>query len=330
MKLISIIIPSFNKDNFIQETLNSVKAQTFENWEAIVVDDGSTDNSVPLIKENCRTDDRIKLIKRKKLPKGGSACRNIGLFHAKGEFVMFLDADDILTPDCLSKRLENLKNNFDNRFWVFPIGTFYKEIGDSSSTWAPKGQKFLEKFLTHDLPWHTMSVVWRRSFLEELGGFNTDYPRLQDVELHTRALLKENLKFKIFPNEKSDAFYRIDEERIQNKKEEFYYNWVQGVLIYVGEIGQLIKNKENSQKLRKKLKGTVFSTFTTLLHRKTTVQIKNIKFNELKKKLLKNPDVKLLFTKRDFILISLYEAMYKTQFYKIKGFNFMFKRIFTY
>ncbi|MDO5760752.1 MAG: glycosyltransferase family 2 protein, partial [Bacteroidota bacterium] len=117
--LITVVVPVFNNQNTIEETIESVLNQTNSNWEVICVDDGSTDNSVSIIKEYCKKDDRISLIIRDIAPKGGSHCRNIGAFNAKGKYVMFLDADDLLAPFCLEKRLSSIKDtNAD--FVVFP------------------------------------------------------------------------------------------------------------------------------------------------------------------------------------------------------------------
>ena len=95
--MVSIIVPCYNQAQFLAETLDSVLAQTHENWECIVVNDGSTDNTETVAKEYCDRDQRFVYLKKEN---GGlSSARNAGLDIAKGEYVQFLDSDDILLPN---------------------------------------------------------------------------------------------------------------------------------------------------------------------------------------------------------------------------------------
>lgn len=94
---VSVIVPCYNQAQFLAETLDSVLAQTHENWECIVVNDGSTDNTETVAKEYCDRDQRFVYLKKEN---GGlSSARNAGLDIAKGEYVQFLDSDDILLPN---------------------------------------------------------------------------------------------------------------------------------------------------------------------------------------------------------------------------------------
>lgn len=89
--MISVIIPLYNKEKTILSTLNSIRNQTLRNWECIVVDDGSSDNSCKIIEE--LHDERIRLIKKEN--GGPSSARNFGLQYAKGEWIIYMDADDV-------------------------------------------------------------------------------------------------------------------------------------------------------------------------------------------------------------------------------------------
>jgi glycosyltransferase involved in cell wall biosynthesis len=105
--LVSVIIPMFNAERFISETIQSVKNQTYKNWEIIIIDDGSTDNSSFLV-ENLNNP-RIKLIN---VPNGGaSKARNIGIRNAKGFYIQFLDADDILSPNKIEDQVKIFESN---------------------------------------------------------------------------------------------------------------------------------------------------------------------------------------------------------------------------
>ena len=108
--LVSIIIPSYNRDNLIRESLDSVLAQTYLNWECIIVDDGSTDGTNAILKEYSIIDNRFIIVsKPMELRQGASVSRNLGLKFARGEYIQFLDSDDILAEDKLEKQIISLK-----------------------------------------------------------------------------------------------------------------------------------------------------------------------------------------------------------------------------
>ncbi len=107
--LVSIIIPFYNAERYLSATLQSAIDQTWNNKEIIVVDDGSTDRSIELI-TNFKSD-KVKLYQQQN--KGAAAARNLGLSHAKGEYVQFLDADDLLSKDKIEKQVLALQNHPD-------------------------------------------------------------------------------------------------------------------------------------------------------------------------------------------------------------------------
>ena len=103
-KLVSIIIPVYNAASYLEETINSIQEQTYSNWEAIFIDDCSSDNSYNLIKKYQKEDKRIKLIKNK-TNSGAAVSRNNGINHAEGDYLCFLDADDKWHPEKLAKQI---------------------------------------------------------------------------------------------------------------------------------------------------------------------------------------------------------------------------------
>ena len=106
--LVSIIMPSFNTGIFIKETINSVLKQTYTNWEIIIVDDCSTDNTDEVVASF--KDERIKYIKNEK-NSGAAVSRNRALREAKGKWIAFLDSDDIWLPEKLEKQIAFMENN---------------------------------------------------------------------------------------------------------------------------------------------------------------------------------------------------------------------------
>jgi glycosyltransferase involved in cell wall biosynthesis len=237
--MISIVIPNNNKGRFIKETLNSLLSQTYSNWEAIIIDDGSTDNSRELISEFAKADKRLRAVFQTKQLHGGSVCRNIGLKEAKGTYAMFLDSDDLLHPRCLELRHAVLEINKEVDFAVFTCGIFNEKIGDNLNKWIPNSKDALERFLGHDLPWNIMQPIYRTSFLNKANlSFPGNVSRLQDVFFHTNALLKKP-KF-VVSNADPDCFYRISNDRKTVSEFEFYNNWVDSVLLYINHFESII------------------------------------------------------------------------------------------
>jgi glycosyltransferase involved in cell wall biosynthesis len=103
---VSIIIPLYNSEKYIAETIRSAQKQTWSNKEIIVVDDGSTDNSLKVANSCMDKDTRIITQQNK----GASAARNAGLKEAQGEFIQFLDADDLLSENKIARQIEILLN----------------------------------------------------------------------------------------------------------------------------------------------------------------------------------------------------------------------------
>jgi glycosyltransferase involved in cell wall biosynthesis len=109
--LVTIIIPTYNRADLIGETLHSVLNQTHKNWECIIVDDNSSDNTFFLVNEFVKNDDRfVYILKAESYHSGASSSRNIGLINAKGDFIQFLDSDDILASNKLEAQLHLLQN----------------------------------------------------------------------------------------------------------------------------------------------------------------------------------------------------------------------------
>lgn len=210
--LVSIIIPLFNRQELVKETLDSVLAQTYPHWECIVVDDGSTDDSVAVVSEYAARDARFKIFERHRGPKGAPTCRNIGLEKAEGEYVIFLDSDDLLAEFCLESRIQFTKEQFLD-FGVFQSNYLIEGRYLNDVPIAKKSDDYLLSFLSHDLPWCITSVLWKRGILQTLNGFIETFSRLQDPELHTRALLIPGIRFKVFHDSVPDSTYRISYAR---------------------------------------------------------------------------------------------------------------------
>ncbi|GAB3330207.1 hypothetical protein GCM10027429_07120 [Marivirga atlantica] len=220
--LVSIVIPNYNRESLIEETLNSVLQQTINNWECIIVDDGSTDNSINLIKHFTEKDNRFKLILRDRKPKGASTCRNIGIAHSRSQYIVFLDSDDLLAPFSLQTRLSFIEKNKPLDLAVFSTIGFKEEPGDYNLVWnilnKEKNPSHLRRLLIGDTPWATLSCIWRKTFLERIGGWEEKSICWQDWELHIRALL-EGAQYSCFETT-PDSYYRCEHNHVSIGKNE--------------------------------------------------------------------------------------------------------------
>lgn len=186
--LFSVIIPLYNKADYISDTLKSVLAQTYKNFEVIIVDDGSSDNSLAVVKEI--TDPRLKVISQNN--SGVSAARNNGIAVAKGRWIAFLDADDIWLPNHLRTLLE-ISKRYPN---TGMIATGHKLLKKDSIKYnlQPKEQpkiKLINYFVEAQ---NNISIInsscaaVKKDFFDTYEGFK-DYKRGEDLELWARVAL---------------------------------------------------------------------------------------------------------------------------------------------
>jgi GT2 family glycosyltransferase len=171
--------------------MDSVQAQTFKDWEHIIVDDGSNDGTAEEVRRRAENDPRVQYIERTGSKAGASVCRNIGVSQARSEFVVFLDSDDVLDSHCLDRRVSIIERNPDTDFVTFRAGVFIRRVGDYEQ--QPKHDLLgddLLRFLSFELPWMITGPIWRKASLVRMGMFDDTLLSWQDVELHIRALTR--------------------------------------------------------------------------------------------------------------------------------------------
>lgn len=206
--LVSIIIPVFNRINIIKETLKSVIGQTHNNWELLLIDDGSTDGTYEHLVQLVKEDKRVVLHKRDKFPKGASTCRNIGIDLAKGDYIIFLDSDDILTSTCLENRVKMFDKHPECDFLIFSSLIFTDYPGDSDILWnIDKHSDDIQRFLDLDVPWQTTASFWKRGSILKLGYWDDKTSAWEDMDFHIRALIF-GFKYQRI-NQEPDYYYRV-------------------------------------------------------------------------------------------------------------------------
>ena len=204
---ISIIIPTRNRRELLVQTLASVQHQTFGDWEALVVDDGSNDGTYEQVLSISHQDPRIKYIQRTGPNSGAPACRNQGIAASEGEYIIFLDSDDCLAAHALENRFRKMEQHRELDFGVFGCILFRHQPGDTNLLWnADTGEDDIDRFLANDVSWQTTSPIWRRAAIERLGSWDETLLTGQDWDQHLRGLIL-NLKYQRFSP--PDCFWRM-------------------------------------------------------------------------------------------------------------------------
>jgi Glycosyltransferases involved in cell wall biogenesis len=223
MHLVSILIPNYNKANYLRETLESLLAQTYTNWECIIVDDHSTDHSWEILEEYVSKDSRFRIYKRPLDRKpGGNAARNYAFEVSKGEYVNWLDSDDVLDENNLKLKLEFLKINKEFDFSFSSIKKFEHNISNHQDIPYLKFDSISQNFAIESLKggfWiQTGLPLFRKKYLEKFNTlFIESLQRGQEAEFFVRVLLDTN-NFKLIPN--SILYWRCS----QNSKTYDFHN----------------------------------------------------------------------------------------------------------
>ena len=206
MPRVSIIIPAYNRESLLPSTLDSLCGQTFPDWEAIVVDDHSQDNTLEVALRYSRQDKRISVDKREGDRKGANVCRRQGLDRARGDYVIFLDSDDLFAATCFERRVAEMDAAPDFDFGIYQTELFAETVGDMRVLWNTYTDvSDLHRFLSLDSVWSNAGPIWRRAALQHLNGIDDQLPSFQDWDLSVRALVGGLKYFKIPVR---DHFYR--------------------------------------------------------------------------------------------------------------------------
>ena len=186
--LVSIIIPTYNRAHLIGKTLDSIKAQTYTNWECVVVDDGSTDDTDKVLKEYCKRDSRIKyFIRPKEHLSGGNGARNFGFKLSNGEYVNWFDSDDIMFNNFIKGKV-SLIGQYDflatksvNVFEDGSVAEVYNFNGTEKITF--------HNFIVQKIGWITNDFFVKKSSLSGLI-FNEKLKSGQEYNFFSRYLEK--------------------------------------------------------------------------------------------------------------------------------------------
>jgi len=183
---VSIVMPTYNRAKYIGETIQSVRKQTLQNWELIIVDDGSTDNTEDLISHI--SDDRISFLKAGRVGINGKI-KNIGLKHSRGELIAFIDSDDLWAETKLEKQVEAL-DKFRDAGFSFTGGFNFRKLGEPLDFFYKSKEGFrhgniLVPIFKSEISTTTPSLMMRRHCLDVVGDFDETKP-FSDVNFFLR------------------------------------------------------------------------------------------------------------------------------------------------
>lgn len=192
MPIVSVIMPCYNASLYIRGAIESVLSQSFQDWELLIVDDGSADSSEEIAQEYEANDARIHLIEQ---PNSGACrARNNGIEQAKGKYIKFLDADDILESKCLEMQVKQIEALSARQI---PFGDYYNVDKDgyvlNQYVFEREAELKEDEVYFFFTEWHILitAPLHRTELLREIGGFNESLKRGQESDLHMRLALAD-------------------------------------------------------------------------------------------------------------------------------------------
>jgi glycosyltransferase involved in cell wall biosynthesis len=184
--LVSIIIPTYLRSNLIIKTLKSIINQSYVNWECIIIDDGSDEDTINKILDFINSEPRIFFFKRSfNSKKGPSACRNEGMKKAEGKYLQFFDDDDAMYPDLLKDKV-NLMEEKKIDVLVSPLDFFSKENKCVIHTNNVFSSNIIESYVLGDISWYVSGPMWLKSFVKE--QFDECVQTLDDWDFNLRNI----------------------------------------------------------------------------------------------------------------------------------------------
>lgn len=219
---ISVVLPVYNVANYLRKCLDSLVNQTFEDFEVICVNDGSTDLSLGILEGYALTDSRFKIISQEN--KGLSGARNTGIQHVKGKYVLFVDSDDWLEENALEE-LYNHVEGFDSDITMFKFRYFNEDTKEISESQNSKLEIIPDSLITSNFNYNDVldilfkishspfNKLYKTSFLRELDAKFLYGSYYEDLEFFYKVFLKAE-KVSVLPQYL--YFYRIRDESISN------------------------------------------------------------------------------------------------------------------
>jgi glycosyltransferase involved in cell wall biosynthesis len=250
MHLVSVIVPCYNQASYLQDAVESVIFQSFNDWECIIVNDGSTDNTEQVANHLCERDNRIKYLKKEN---GGlSSARNAGIKTAIGNYIQLLDADDLLETDKLSSAIAEYEKLAGEQEIILYSSSRYFEHGSEETCILGRNDfiSHIELKKTDTLP--TQNTLLRKRNLcvisapvypihvfRSVGFFDENLTALEDWDFHLRCSNK-GLLFDHHYFERGNTLIRLHNDSMMRNDNHINNNW-----LVFSEKHQLISAEQN-------------------------------------------------------------------------------------
>lgn len=266
-KLVSIIIATYNRATYIEHTLNAIASQTYQNFECIIIDDGSTDNTAAIVNPIVSSDCRFNYIVRPNtIKKGANYSRNYGFSLSKGEYIKFFDSDDVMLPDHLEVSVTTLEHgNYD--FVVadcinFDGKNLLERPYEIDRVNSPLSAMHFAQWKT---AWITNDLLLKRHFASQLEFRGGIKDQASEYQYNIKLLLLTDNGF-LIPKILTHRLIHDDGFVVKAKKDKLYFDTMNAELYYVTTL--YIKDLASKPLLKWLLSNHVILTFKIAIRRK--------------------------------------------------------------
>lgn len=319
---VSIIIPTFNREKLVEETLTSIKNQTYTNWECIIVDDHSTDTTLQVINNFIKNDSRFKCyIRPNDKLKGANSCRNFGLEKVSGNYLMFFDSDDLLKENCLQNRITEFEKYSNYDMIVFSMGIFdfqtKPQVYEKRKVINYNIKETINEFVfSNTLPWNVCRPIFKTSFIKNKISFNEHIHNFQDNEFNLRIL--HYLKPNYLSIDYTDCYYRFDFQSINKYSNSVgYQNLINSLYEYYKTVFLVLDDKSKKSN-RNELVNKLFMQIKLNVRPNSNVYVLNQTIKLFKK------EIKLSSNE----LVALHGLKIVNRYlFNFKGYYFLSKKI---
>ncbi len=250
---VSVIIPAYDSEKFISETIMSVLNQTYKDYELIIVDDGSTDNTAAIVKRYVSLHNNIRYIYQPH--HGQSEAKNIGIRESKGEFIAFLDHDDIWLPNKLEKQIKALSPS---NYKIICCDMQLYENGEliSGSALERLGFKYIRSgFVYNEILWNcflfSSTVLLNRDCFRTVGVFNGYYKMAEDYDLWLRMA-------KIYPISFMNERLVMRRLHAHNLSKNMFFSWSSLILLFTSLLAEESLGRKEKLIIKKRLSEFYF------------------------------------------------------------------------
>lgn len=307
--LVSIIIPTYNRAHLIGETLDSVLAQTYTNWECIIVDDWSTDITDEVVGEYVKNDNRFQYHYRPKdRVKGPNACRNYGFELSNGEYIKWFDSDDVMHSKLLEQQIASFGEAIDCS--VCKVAYYDFEKNETLKENSIYSNQLIEDYLVGRVTFYVSGPLWKKSFLKKQTElFDEVIMNLDDWDFNLRMLYR---KPNIIYINKPLIKYRIHQNSLSKEIEKLNFNELKSEFLAREKQLKLIQVNNSVDVFI--LKNFIKDRYKYFL-RAALVQKHNKKFYFFKKLLVKQLNIfdfrGIFYTIFGFVIFQVFNKGYK-------------------